>query len=104
VLEDLLPALPIAPHCRVEDRYLIVKGRLRTYSIHLGSGNIRMEPDNRYLCIVQDRGSPRKHVRLPFEGDEMLSIIISKAFLLVDDDKIKDISIRSQIEGTAAER
>ena len=43
-------------------------------------------------------------MRLPFECDEMLSIIISKAFLLVDDDKIKDTSIRSQIEGAAAER
>jgi len=43
-------------------------------------------------------------VRQPFEGDEMLSIIISKVFLLVDDDKIKNTSIRSQIEGAAAER
>jgi hypothetical protein len=46
--------------------------------------------------------SPRKNVRLPFEGDDMLSIIISKAFMLAGDDKIKDASIRSQIAHSAA--
>jgi hypothetical protein len=39
----------------------------------------------------------RKNVRLPFEGDDTFSVIISKAFMLADDDKIKDASIRSQI-------
>ena len=33
-------------------RFLIVRGELRTYKLHLGSGNILMEPDNQYLCIV----------------------------------------------------
>ena len=75
----------------------MVEGKLRTYRIHLGSGNIQMEPNSQYLCIVPDRGSPRKNVRLPFEGDETLAVIISKAFMLADDDKIKDSSIRSQI-------
>ena len=97
VLEDLLPGLAIAPCCRLEERYLVVKGKLRTYRIHLGSGNIQMEPNSQYLCIVQDRTVARKNVRLPFEGDDTLSVIISKAFMLADDDKIKDASIRSQI-------
>ena len=38
-------------------------------------------------------------MRLPFEGDNTLSVILSKAFLLADDDKIKDRSILSQING-----
>ena len=38
-------------------------------------------------------------MRLPFEGDDTLSIILSKAFMLADDDKIKDASIISQIRG-----
>ena len=97
VLEDLLPGLAIALSCRLEERYLVVKGKLRTYRIHLGSGNIQMEPNSQYLCIVQDRTVARKNVRLPFEGDDTLSVIISKAFMLADDDKIKDASIRSQI-------
>jgi len=36
-------------------------------------------------------------VFLPFEGDSMLSIILSKAFLLAEDAKIKDETIVRQI-------
>jgi hypothetical protein len=36
-------------------RFLRVHGRLRTYRIHLGSGNILMEPDDAYLCVVPAR-------------------------------------------------
>ena len=97
VLADILPGLAIADRCRLEERYLVVEGKLRSYRIHLGSGNIQMEPNNQYLCIVQDRQSEGARIRLPFEGDATLSIILSKAFLLADDDKIKDASIRRQI-------
>ena len=57
------------------------------------------QPNNQYLCIVRDRAAGSKQVRLPFEGDDTLSIILSKAFMLADDDKIKDVSINSQIRG-----
>jgi hypothetical protein len=46
---------------------------------------------------VQERKAERAKVRLPFEGDEILSIILSKAFMLADDDRIKDKSIVAQI-------
>src|SRR5262245_2915752 len=98
VLEDLLPGLTIADRCRLEDRFLVVAGNLRTYRVHLGSSNVRMEPNDQYLCIVQDHQNAGGRVRLPFEGDTMLSLILSKAFLLVDDDKIKDRAILSQIK------
>ena len=102
VLRDLLPGLTIADRCRLEERFLVIAGKLRTYWIHLGSSNIRMEPNDQYLCIVQDRQDAPARVRLPFEGDNTLSLILSKAFLLADDDKIKDPSIRSQIAHGAA--
>jgi hypothetical protein len=98
VLKDVLPGLAIADRCRLEERFLVVTGKLRTYRIHLGSSNIQMEPNSQYLCVVQDRQDAGGHVRLPFEGDNTLSLILSKAFLLVDDDKIKDASIVSQIK------
>jgi hypothetical protein len=103
-LASLLPRLRIAPQCRLGDRDLIVAGRLRTYKIHLRSANVRMEPNDAYLCIVLDRGksSPAEAVRLPFEGDQVLSLILSKAFLLVDDDKIGDPTIVSQISSARA--
>ena len=34
---------------------------------------------------------------LPFEGDRTLSLIISKAFMLAEDTKIKDATILSQL-------
>jgi hypothetical protein len=98
VLTDILPMLSIAQQCHLDERYLIVDGRLRTYRIHLGSGNILMEPNSQYLCIVPGRGTGEtRTVQLPFEGDVMLSIILSKAFMLAEDDTITDPTITSQI-------
>jgi hypothetical protein len=37
---------------------------------------------------------------LPFEGDHMLSVILSKAFLLAADDEITDKTILYQIKET----
>ena len=102
VLERLVPRLKIADRCSFAERFLIVRGDVRTYKIHMGSGNILMEPDNRYLCIVPDQGTGSRslgRVFLPFEGDTTLSIIISKALLLADDRSITDPIIVSQIRG-----
>jgi hypothetical protein len=101
VLEDLLPRLSIAPRCTLADRFLTVRGDLRTYKIHLGSGNVLMEPNNQYLCIVPSRGASAPgdpgHIYLPFAEDPVLSLILSKAFLLANDRDIKDPSISRQI-------
>ena len=99
VLESLLPRLSkIRERCSLSDRFLVVRGDIRTYKIHLGSGNILMEPNDQYLCIVPSRstGTPGE-VFLPFEGDATLSIILSKAFLLAEDKKIRDETIVRQI-------
>lgn len=99
VLERLVPRLKIAKRCSFSDRFLVVKGDKRTYKIHLGSGNIMMEPNDEYLCIVPDSRAKasQSDLYLPFEGDSTLSIILSKALLLADDTRIKDPSIVSQI-------
>ncbi|HEX9045385.1 MAG TPA: DUF4132 domain-containing protein, partial [Verrucomicrobiae bacterium] len=101
ILERLVPKLKIASVCSLTERYLVVRGSLRTYKIHLGSGNILMEPNDQYLCIVPDRkpakAKERGNIFLPFEGDNLLSVILSKAFLLADDAKISDKAITSQI-------
>src|SRR5262249_42325782 len=86
VLGRLIPRLDIAGRCSLGDKFLVVRGDLRTYKIHLGSANILMEPNDQYLCIVPGRsasgGATREKVFLPFEGDERLAVILSKAFLL----------------------
>ena len=99
-----MPRLKIRDRARLEDRFLVVRGNLRTYKIHLGSGNILMEPNDQYLCIVPARGQAvaaddKASLFLPFEGDQTLSVILSKAFLLAEDDKIRDASITRQIRG-----
>ena len=98
VLQRLIPRLKIADRCTLKDRFLVVRGDLRTYKIHLGSGNILMEPNDQYLCIVSSRASSAvEKLSLPFEGDHTFNVILSKAFLLADDTKIKDPTILSQI-------
>ena len=101
VLQRLIPRLKIADRCHLEDRFLIVKGDVRTYKIHLGSGNILMEPNDQYLCIVPTRGPVPGGIGtklfLPFEGDRTFAIILSKAFLLAEDTKIQDPTILHQI-------
>lgn len=100
LLERLVPRLKIADRCSFTDRFLVVRGDVRTYKIHLGSGNILMKPNDQYLCIVPGRGEVKGQagkVFLPFEGDRTLSIILSKAFLLAEDAKITDPTILSQI-------
>lgn len=100
LLERLLPRLNIADRCALDGRFLRVRGDLREYKIHLGSGNILMEPNDQYLCIVPGRGAAGGSggdVYLPFEGDNTLAIILSKAFLLAADKKITDPTITRQI-------
>jgi hypothetical protein len=100
VLASLVPRLAIAARCTLQERFLVVRGDHRTYKIHLGSGNVLMSPGDRYLCIVAAPGTQAGKVFLPFDDDPVLSLILSKAFLLAADAKITDPSIARQIWGT----
>ncbi|HZD69712.1 MAG TPA: hypothetical protein VFA45_12640 [Actinomycetes bacterium] len=71
----------------ITDRFLRVTGHLRTYKIHLGSGNTLMEPNDAYLCIVAARDVDAERVFLPFEEDGGLLSVIT------------DPSITHQIRG-----
>ncbi len=102
LLQRLVPRLKIAARCSFAEKFLVVRGDLRTYKVHLGSGNILMSPNDQYLCIVA--GSVGKaaegKVFLPFEGDRTLSVILSKAFLLAADARITEPTITRQIAKT----
>jgi hypothetical protein len=101
MLEGLLPKLAIGARCRLEGRHLWVRGDRAQYKIHLGSGSVLIEPGSRYLCIVRS-GSTAADMYLPFDGDAMLSLILSKAFLLAADTRIKDASILRQLREATA--
>ena len=57
-----------------------------------------MEPNDQYLCIVPKASQKTTKLYLPFEGDQRLSVILSKAIMLAEDKKIKDATIISQIK------
>lgn len=98
VIQSIIAKLKIKDRCEVADKYLKVTGKKRIYKIHFGSGNILMEPNDEYLCIIPDpKAAIKDKLFLPFDGDATLSIIISKALLLADDDKITDSVILNQI-------
>jgi hypothetical protein len=98
VLARVLPRLTIGPRCSLGDRFLRVAGVRGAYKIHLGSGNILIEPNDRYLCIVPGR-SPATAPALPFDDDRVLSVILSKAIMLAADDRIADPTIVRQLPG-----
>jgi hypothetical protein len=58
-----------------------------------------MSPNSEYLCIVPAafKRSRTPELILPFEGDQTLAVILSKAFMLAKDDRIKDPGILSQM-------
>ncbi|MEV5895424.1 DUF4132 domain-containing protein [Nonomuraea fuscirosea] len=97
-LARILPRLAVADRCTLDGRFLVVRGDLRTYKIHLGSGNVLMDPGDVYLCVVPERKTDAR-LFLPFEDDSRLALILSKALLLARDTEITDESIIGQIKG-----
>ncbi len=98
LIASIAPKLTIADRLEVTDKFLIVQGKRQKYAIHFGSSNIQILPSNRYLCIVPGRPSKETEaIKLPFAGDSILSIILSKAFLLVDETRITDPTILRQL-------
>ena len=99
VLEILLPQLKLGDVAHIDGKYLIVDGKRHTYKIHIGSTNVQIAPYSKYLCIVSGRGGGdiTRNIYLPFDGDRGLSVLLSKAMMLADDDKITDPSILSQL-------
>ncbi len=95
VLARLLPRLRIGDRCELTKRFLRVRGTRAVYRIHLGSADILMEPNDACLCVVPGPGEAAR-VTLPFD-DERLSVILSKAFLLADDERITDQTILRQL-------
>src|SRR4030095_13129232 len=44
LLERIIPRLVIKDRCALDGGFLVVRGDRATYRIHLGSGNVLMEP------------------------------------------------------------
>ncbi|NYD51191.1 hypothetical protein BJY14_007174 [Actinomadura luteofluorescens] len=97
VLRRILPGTRIAGRCSVDGRFLVVRGGLRTYRVHLGSGGVLMEPGDRRLGVEPPRRTGQKGLFLPFE-DEGLARVLGTAFLLAADHRITDEAVLRQIK------
>ncbi|MFB4309083.1 DUF4132 domain-containing protein [Actinomadura sp. GTD37] len=95
-LRRILPGTRIGGRCSVDGRFLVVRGELRTYKIHLGSAGVLMEPGNVRLRVEPSRRPSRKGLFVPFE-DERLTRILGTAFLLAADHRISDETVLRQI-------
>jgi len=49
------------------------------------------------LCIVPSSNTSTRRIMLPFEGDAILTLILSKVLLLAADDKVTDPTILQQL-------
>ncbi|WP_430463958.1 DUF4132 domain-containing protein [Tabrizicola sp.] len=96
LLAILLPGMELGRVAALDGRHLVVTGQRSRYRIHLGSAAVHDLGRDRHLCIQPDRTASAPMLRL--EGDEILSIILSKALLLARDDRITDPSILRQMD------
>ncbi|GAA4242006.1 hypothetical protein GCM10022254_73140 [Actinomadura meridiana] len=95
-LRRVLPHTRIADRCAIDGRFLVVRGELRDYKIHLGSGGVLMEPGEASLRVEPSRKLGMRGLFVPFE-DEHLTRIVGTAFLLAADHRITDETVLRQI-------
>ena len=80
----------------VKERFIIIKGKHGSYSLHLGSGMV--SKDGLQLSIIPVHSQHRGKLFLPFVDEDPKSAeIISKMRLLAEDDRIKDPTVLAQL-------
>ena len=98
LLQWLVPRLAAADRLRIDGHMLHVKGKWNDYAIHTGNAAVRIVGPNSHVCIVPGgRADEAGQMPLPFAGDEVLALILSKAHMLIDEDRIRDIDIVRQL-------
>jgi len=84
---------------KFKERHLIIEGHHASYSLHLGSGVVHVQPGG-YVSIVPVHSQHRGRLFLPFvDEDPKTAEIISKMLLLAEDKKIQDPTILEQLLG-----
>ena len=96
-LVDETAALLSLGNVEVGGHHARVKGKLGTYSVHLGSGLVHRIPGNA-VCIVPVGAQHRGRVFLPFADDDPRTAeVVAKVVLLARDHTIKDPTILEQL-------
>jgi len=82
---------------RFQKSHVLIDGKLATYSIHLGSAIVHLQPGG-FVCIVPVHGQHRGRLFLPFADDDPRTAeVVSKVLLLARDREIKDPTILEQL-------
>ncbi|MCG4273467.1 DUF4132 domain-containing protein [Acetobacter senegalensis] len=100
IIEGLLPSLQEKGPVTLDDRHVIVTGRLHQYRIHLGSGEVIMVPQYRHLTLETLSHSTREEDigdYQPLYDDDILNSILYRIALLQKDHKIRDKNILEQL-------
>jgi hypothetical protein len=104
-LEGLVSRMKIADRCSFTDRFLKVGGDIAGYRIHIGSGTVLLEGEDRFLRFESDKAANAAATRFfksappPFEGDDLVALIIGRALVLAKDKNITDEVLLRQIRG-----
>ena len=101
MLSRVLPLMTIAPQCKIEGVWLIVRGRLGTYRIQIPWGGVsRMtEAGTRAISIPQKllEGVSVDFSALPIDLDHRTEMILRKAHVLADDMNIDSPDLIRQL-------
>jgi hypothetical protein len=82
---------------KLNEKFVLIDGKLTNYNIHLGSGVVHKQPGGA-ICIIPVHSQHRGRLFLPFvDNDPKTAEIVSKVLLLAHDDQIKDPTILEQI-------
>lgn len=99
ILALLIPQTAFSERYSVDGQYLFVRGELASYKIHIGSGDVWNAATNGWIPIDPKMSAKTANLFLPDEGDIMLTVILSKAYLLAEDNLIADKGLLDKIAG-----
>jgi hypothetical protein len=97
MLKVIIKGMSASDRLSIDGKHIRVTGKLRRYSIHMGSAAVHIDDNQQHICIIPDNSLSPPKTTLPFDGDTTLSTILSKIILLLDDDKIVDPVILRQL-------
>ena len=103
MLISLLQDVSQRERIELAERYLVVRGTLRTYYVDLATANVKMDPPGKWLSFgskatqLEMRASWASTHLPAMDDDVILARILARASVLANDDQIRDRSLRGQI-------
>lgn len=104
IARAILPGIKQLKDCVIDGSYLVIKGQVNEYRIHLNGGATQILPGKRLLSLdSQTRyaiAEQSKDITLPYDGDYRLKYILGLAMMLSNESRIKNPGILQQIKAS----